>query len=128
MVYPKTHNPCDDCPYNFSKNNQESNTCKICEFKELLDKQKDLEAEYSRLLSSSLEQFQKGYNRGYDDAYKVAKTEAYKEFADTLEKSILSQLGISAMEKSEAYYYCLDCIKNILQELTERKEDKNGSL
>lgn len=55
---------------------------------------------------------------------KTAKTEAYKEFADKLEKSILSQLGISTMEKAEAYYYCLDCIKNILQELTERKEDE----
>ena len=38
MAYKKTYNPCDDCPYSFSKNNQESNTCKICEFKELLDK------------------------------------------------------------------------------------------
>ena len=38
MAYPKTYNPCDDCPYSFSKNNQESNMCKICEFKQLLDK------------------------------------------------------------------------------------------
>ena len=38
MAYKKTYNPCDDCPYSFSKNNQGSNTCKICEFKELLDK------------------------------------------------------------------------------------------
>lgn len=38
MAYKKTYNPCDDCPHSFSKNNQESNTCKICEFKELLDK------------------------------------------------------------------------------------------
>ena len=38
MAYPKSYNPCDDCPYSFSKNNQESNMCKICEFKQLLDK------------------------------------------------------------------------------------------
>ena len=38
MAYKKTYNPCDDCQYSFSKNNQESNTCKICEFKKLLDK------------------------------------------------------------------------------------------
>jgi hypothetical protein len=38
MAYPKTYNPCDDCPYSFSKNNQESNMCKICEFNQLLDK------------------------------------------------------------------------------------------
>lgn len=28
----KTYNPCDDCRYSFSKNNQESEMCKICEF------------------------------------------------------------------------------------------------
>lgn len=38
MAYSKTYNPCDDCQYNFSKNGQESNMCKICEFKQLLDK------------------------------------------------------------------------------------------
>ena len=117
MVYPKTHNPCDDCPYNFSKNNQESNTCKICEFKELLDKQKDLEAEYSRLLSSSLEQFQKGYNRGYDDAYKVAKTEAYEEFAELVK---------NRMFKGKKYDYERKYIDNLAKELTERKEDESN--
>lgn len=39
MSYKKRYNPCDDCPYSFSKNNQESNVCKICEFKSLLDNQ-----------------------------------------------------------------------------------------
>ena len=38
MAYSKTYNPCDDCQYSFSKNNQESNMCKICEFRQLLDK------------------------------------------------------------------------------------------
>lgn len=38
MAYPKTYNPCDDCPYSFSKNNEESNMCKYCEFKQLLDR------------------------------------------------------------------------------------------
>ena len=28
----KTYNPCDDCLYSYSKNNQESEMCKICEF------------------------------------------------------------------------------------------------
>ena len=37
MAYKKTYNPCDDCPHSFSKNNQESEMCKICEFKELLN-------------------------------------------------------------------------------------------
>lgn len=38
MTYKKTYNPCDDCQYSFSKNGQESNMCKICEFKELIDR------------------------------------------------------------------------------------------
>lgn len=37
MTYSKTYSPCDDCPHSFSKNNQESNVCKICEFKQALD-------------------------------------------------------------------------------------------
>lgn len=28
----QTYNPCDDCQYSYSKNNQESGMCKICEF------------------------------------------------------------------------------------------------
>ena len=28
----QTYNPCDDCRYSYSKNNQESGMCKICEF------------------------------------------------------------------------------------------------
>lgn len=37
MAYRQTYNPCDECPYSFTKNNQESGMCKICEFKQLLD-------------------------------------------------------------------------------------------
>ena len=33
----QTFNPCDECSYNFSKNNQESKMCKICEFKKYMD-------------------------------------------------------------------------------------------
>ena len=36
----QTFNPCDECSYNFSKNNQESKMCKICEFKKLFEKHK----------------------------------------------------------------------------------------
>ena len=28
----QTYNPCDDCLYSYSKNNQEHGMCKICEF------------------------------------------------------------------------------------------------
>lgn len=33
----QTHNPCDECEYSYSKQNQESYQCKICEFKQYLD-------------------------------------------------------------------------------------------
>ena len=38
MAYKQTYNPCDDCQYSYSKNGQESNMCKVCEFRQLLDK------------------------------------------------------------------------------------------
>ena len=33
----KTFNPCDECEYSYSKQNQESGICRICEFKQLLE-------------------------------------------------------------------------------------------
>lgn len=32
-----TFNPCDECVYSYSKNNQEMTTCKCCEFRTYLD-------------------------------------------------------------------------------------------
>lgn len=32
-MYKKTYNPCDECKYSFSKQNEISGMCKICEFK-----------------------------------------------------------------------------------------------
>ena len=32
MKTKQTYNPCDDCRYSYSKNGQESEMCKICEF------------------------------------------------------------------------------------------------
>ncbi len=32
----QTFNPCDECGYRFSKWNQESRMCEICEFKKML--------------------------------------------------------------------------------------------
>ncbi len=40
----QTYNPCDDCRYSYSKNNQESRMCKICEFayfRDLVSKHKN---------------------------------------------------------------------------------------
>jgi len=35
--YPMMFNPCDECNYSYSKNNEVSSMCKICEFKQYLD-------------------------------------------------------------------------------------------
>ena len=32
-----TYNPCDECRYSYSKQNQESYQCKVCEFKTYVD-------------------------------------------------------------------------------------------
>ncbi|MBQ7835505.1 MAG: hypothetical protein IJ385_06945 [Ruminiclostridium sp.] len=50
---------------------------------------------------------------------KKVKSEAIREFAERLKKSILSQLGISTLEKTEAYHFCLDELDNIVKEMTE---------
>ena len=49
MTYSKIYSPCDDCPHSFSKNNQESNVCKICEFNQALDLINRQKAEIERL-------------------------------------------------------------------------------
>ena len=36
MSYGQTFNPCDECDYSYSKNNQETGMCEICEFKKTL--------------------------------------------------------------------------------------------
>lgn len=33
MSYTQVYNPCDDCPYSYSRNGQEMTECTICEFK-----------------------------------------------------------------------------------------------
>lgn len=45
------------------------------------------------------------------------KTEAIKEVVGKLEKPILSQLGISTLEKKEAFFFCLDEIDKIEKEM-----------
>ena len=35
-----TYNPCDECRYSYSKQNQESNQCKVCEFKTYVDSER----------------------------------------------------------------------------------------
>lgn len=55
--------------------------------------------------------------RIYTQKLKTAKAEAVKEFAERLKEVILPQLGISTMEKGEAYHFCLDEINIIVKEM-----------
>ena len=41
MSYKETFNPCDECNYSYSKLNEVSSMCKICEFNEYLVKDRD---------------------------------------------------------------------------------------
>ena len=52
---------------------------------------------------------------------KTAKSEAIREFAERLKKLILPQLGISTLEKTEAYHFCLVELDNLVKEMTEEK-------
>ena len=56
--------------------------------------------------------------------YSEIKAEAYKEFAERLEKSILPQLSCSTLEKKEAYYFCLDNIDNLSKEMVGEGNEK----
>ena len=33
----RTYNPCDECPYSYSRTGEESNTCKICELRYFIE-------------------------------------------------------------------------------------------
>ena len=54
----QTYNPCDDCQYSYSKNNQESGMCKICEFPYFRDR-KQSEGEW---IKDNTSKFENRYN------------------------------------------------------------------
>lgn len=88
----KTYNPCDDCPHSFSKNNQESNVCKICEFKYFLDEINRQNAEIERLQERCIEiqrcdkELIETLNKIHEEKIKTAKAEAYKECIEKVKK------------------------------------------
>ena len=57
----------------------------------------------------------------YDKLIANIKAEAIKEFAETVEKPLLSQLGISTLEKKEAFYFCLDILDKAKKEMVGDK-------
>lgn len=62
-------------------------------------------------------------HRKYAKKIKTAKIETIREFAERLAKSIRSQLGISTLETTEAYYFCLDELCNLTDSMTEDKDE-----
>lgn len=85
-----------------------------------------LKTRYNDLLASETEQFQKGYNIGSDDAYKRAKSEAIREFAEELKKraskSFVAYSG--GFECITAYQFSLETIDNLVAEMIESEELK----
>lgn len=88
MSYEQTYNPCDECDYSYSKNNQETEMCKICEFKALLKQkseninllQKELDvaarARNQCMAKNNLQyEFARGYIRGVMNAIEIINKE-----------------------------------------------------
>ncbi|MBR2302027.1 MAG: Lar family restriction alleviation protein [Bacteroidaceae bacterium] len=75
----------------------------------------ELEAAYSRLLSAELEQYEKGYNTGYDDASAVGEK-------DILALAARKQSEINRLQKSNRNW------RRKVQRLRATKEDKKGNL
>lgn len=86
MSYTQVYNPCDDCPYSYSKNGQEMTECAICEFKAKLNRTdkiiKQLEEELraadtekERTAKEDVLQFDsaKGYAHGVANALEIAR-------------------------------------------------------
>lgn len=93
MAYTKTYNPCDDCQYSFTKNNQESGMCNICEFKGLIDSNRRAQCQINRL---------KKYDEERDIEFHArliskAKTEVAREILAEIEKEI--DTGLSVISK-----------------------------
>lgn len=99
MTYKKTYNPCDECNYSYSKNNEESNMCKICEFQELVEKSdigKVLKQFYTIIeeLGDKLEHYEILEEQGRlielpcavgDTVYDIAGKEIRKQIVDGVE-------------------------------------------
>lgn len=62
---------------------------------------------------SELQQYEKGYNTGYDDSRKTAKAEAYKEFAERLDNETFGVYYASSLY----HVVDIDDVKEILKEL-----------
>ncbi len=131
MTYAKTYNPCDDCSHSFSKNNQESSMCKICEFRQSLDLINRLQAENERLRNQVIARDNMLVNLTTGSGvYRhltfeslttlQIKAEAYKEFAERL-KEKEEILGYDPIYGNQVYVNAWH-IDNLLKKLVG--EDK----
>lgn len=88
MNYEQTYNPCDECDYSYSKNNQKTGMCKVCEFGMLLGRtdkiisllQKELALavkERNRCIANNISQYEfvRGYVRGIMNAIEMINEE-----------------------------------------------------
>lgn len=152
MTYMKTYNPCDDCQYSYSKNNQESGWCKACEFMLLRD---DLEKARKLALTECdscacnllderdkaraevklwIERYQGMHDvaiQKQKDKQQMVANEAIKEFAERLkEKPIKCKLPLLGLTSREEILNHFDdimmqiraTIDNLTKEMTEGEE------
>ena len=125
--YKRTYNPCDDCLHSFTKNNQESGVCEICEFKQSLDQINRLQAENeslkrelhnSRLHEKEVVEALKNERRYKSHDTKMVNSETINRFAERI--------------KMEFYYefdelipsIMADKIDNISKEIIEAITEK----
>ena len=135
--YSRTYNPCDDCSYSFSENNQESSVCKICEFEQSLDLINRLQAELDeyKKIKTTINEFweilltlslfkrkEKPTLEEFAEAIQEIKAEAYKECIEKATNKILPMLTTATLEKKETICFCLNKLDNLLKELVG--EDK----
>lgn len=112
--YPKM---CQECPMN-NKNCGEVMRKAIAEI--LKNQKEDNERLYNE--NEALISAQETLQKHIEKQIEKAKAEAIKEVVGRLQKSIISQLGISTLEKKEAFLFCLDEIDKIEKELVGDNE------
>lgn len=97
---------------------------------EFLKSNEKAKAEIERVKKSRDDLYEEMSERQKEEvkiARKMGKSEAYREFAERVEKLIISLLTSATMEKKEVIHFCLNIIQNELEELTSPTTPKTAN-
>lgn len=134
-----TYNPCDDCKYSFSYNNQECPICKMCELKYFSAEyvaQKSKIDRLERICNSYALQY--GTVKDQQAVIDKAKADAAKEIFDELEREIEDALknnyeALRRFEDSDDLWHnvngkinTLRGLEHFIGELKKKFEGKYG--